>query len=114
PATLAPFVKSGQLRFIAVASPTRIKEWPDVPTITELFPDFAMNSWVVIVGPAGMPEPVVARLNQAAASALKDPAFEDQAKKLRWINHGGARSPREVQAFVEAGRREWANVINTI
>ena len=113
-AALEPFVKTGQVRGIAVSNPRRLEDWKDLPTVAETFPDFGMASWVVMVAPAGLAADIVQRLNRSAAIALKQPQYVQQVRKLRWINVDGPRTPQETGAFIRAGREQWAQVLKTI
>ena len=73
-ATSLPLVEGGNLRALAVTSEARIAQAPDVPTMVESgVPDFVSVSFTGVVGPAGMPAPVVARLNAVINEALKSP-----------------------------------------
>ncbi len=82
-ATVAALVRGGKAKLIGVATPARIPQFPDVPTISESgLPGFRFNSWFTIVAPAGTPKEIVARLHAEIAKALADPEvrakFEDQ------------------------------------
>ncbi len=111
---LEPFVKTGQVRGLAVSSPRRLEDWKDLPTVAETFPDFGMSSWVVMVAPAGVASDIIGRLNQAAANSLRQPAYITQVKKLRWINLDGPRTPQGTGDFIRAGREQWQGVLRTI
>lgn len=111
---LEPFVKSGQVRGLAVSSPRRLEDWKDLPTVAETFPDFGMSSWVVLVAPAGVPADIIGRLNQAAATSLKQAAYLAQVRKLRWINVDGPRTPQGTGDFIRAGREQWRGVLKVI
>ncbi len=111
---LEPFVKSGQVRGLAVSSPRRLEDWKELPTVAETFPDFGMSSWVVMVAPAGVPTEIIARLNQSAAFSLKQPQYILQVRKLRWINVDGPRTPQGTGDFIRAGREQWEKVLRTI
>ncbi len=66
-------IKAGQLRAIAVTSPTRSQLLPDVPTIAEVaVPGFNADTRYGLMIPAGTPEPIVARLNKELRAALSD------------------------------------------
>ena len=74
-----PHVKAGKLRVLAVLSEKRSPIFPDVPTIAESgFPGFEASVWYAVVGPAGMPAPVVARLHQEVQAALAAPDVRDR------------------------------------
>jgi tripartite-type tricarboxylate transporter receptor subunit TctC len=73
-APLAPHVKSGRVKLLAVTSKARAKALPDVPTLAELgFPFMDITQWFGAVAPAGTPAEVIARLAAAYNKALNDP-----------------------------------------
>jgi len=71
-----PFVKSGQMRAIALANSSRIPSAPDLPTTAELgYPKLLSGSISGLIGPAGLPKPIVDRLTQATGQALQNPSY---------------------------------------
>jgi len=75
-ASTLPFVKSGQLRALAVSTPNRLDALPDVPTAVESgFPAFSVTNWHGIIGPKGIPDDIVRKLNQVINDSLQDPAM---------------------------------------
>lgn len=68
-----PFLKAGRVRPIAVSSPTRTIQFPDVPAIAETVPGFELVSWFGSFAPAGTPRPILDRLNAEIRKALADP-----------------------------------------
>ncbi len=78
-ATMAQ-VRSGKLRALAVTSATRSEEMPDQPTMMEAgVPNFAGSPWFAVFGPAGLPRPIVDRLNREVGELLRAP---ETRKKL--------------------------------
>lgn len=78
--TLIGHIRSGKMRALAVTSAKRADDLPNVPTIAESgYRGFDAVTWFGIVGPAGLPRDIVARLNDDINKALKDPALQ---KKL--------------------------------
>lgn len=76
--TMAPFVKSGRLRMIAVLSEERSPAFPDVPTMRELgHPDLVVDTWYGLFAPAGTPPEIVARLNGEVNALLKLPEIQE-------------------------------------
>jgi len=72
-------IKTGKVRAIAVTSLTRSAAFPDVPTMDEAgVKGFDSNAWYGLLGPAGMPPEVVARINQAMAKAAEDKSLREQ------------------------------------
>lgn len=69
-----PLIEAGKLRALAQTGPKRMVSHPDVPTFGELgYPDVQFAAWATLVGPAGMPQPVVDKLARAFNETLKDP-----------------------------------------
>jgi len=62
--TIAPLMKSGKIRALAVTSTTAHSAFPDLPPLTSIAPGFAVAIWVGVFAPAGTPQPIVERLNQ--------------------------------------------------
>lgn len=70
-AVAASHVKAGALRAIGLSSTTRSPLLPDLPTIAEQgLPNYALDGWVAVAGPAGVPKPGVERAYQAVRSAV--------------------------------------------
>lgn len=79
-AAALPHIRSGKLRALGVTTPTRVAQLPEVPTIAEAgLPGYVAESWLGIFTPAGVPKPVVTRLQRELAVLGADPAF---AQKL--------------------------------
>ena len=77
----APFVEDKQVRLLAVTTPERAKSYPDVPTMNEL--GFrSLRSVQAIIGPAGMPEPIRGKLEEAFRAALADKTFQETMQRL--------------------------------
>ncbi len=78
-ATIAPLVRGGKLRLLGVAMKTRHPQFADAPPIAESgLPGFEFNSWFAMLGPAGTPREVVARLNAEVVKALADPEVREK------------------------------------
>ncbi len=78
----APYVESGELRLLASLGPKRYKMYPNVPT----FVDFGYKTWMAsphgIIGPKGLPAPIVEKLHNAFKEAMNDPGFLIVAKTI--------------------------------
>jgi tripartite-type tricarboxylate transporter receptor subunit TctC len=75
PAPLIPFVRSGKLNALAVSSAKHYFALPDLPTIAESgVPGFNVTAWQGLIAPAGLPDPILRRLNTEVVKILKDPA----------------------------------------
>lgn len=74
-----PYLKSNRVRALAVTGPKRNPAAPNIPTFKELgYSGFEGQQWYGIVGPANMPEPIVAKLNAELNKALATPEFSDK------------------------------------
>jgi tripartite-type tricarboxylate transporter receptor subunit TctC len=75
---MVPYIKSGKMKGIAVGSRKRTTQLPDVPTLSETFPGFEQISWFGILGPAGLPREVVARVHRETVRTLQAPEVRDK------------------------------------
>ncbi|SCK16945.1 Tripartite-type tricarboxylate transporter, receptor component TctC [Variovorax sp. HW608] len=73
-ASTLPFAKADKLRVLAVTTPSRLAALPDVPTTAEAgFPNYSVTNWHGIIGPKGIPQDIVAKLNKAINESLHAP-----------------------------------------
>ena len=80
--TALPHIQAGTVRALGVASAKRSPALPDVPTFVENGIAFEGDSWLAIMGPAGIPPDIAAKLNQEIAAALREPATQERLAKL--------------------------------
>jgi tripartite-type tricarboxylate transporter receptor subunit TctC len=107
---LTPQVKGGKLRALAVTSPERDAQLPDVPTMREAgFAQLETAGWQGLMGPAGMPRDVVAKLSAELGKTLARP--DVQKKLLDAATPVTLRGPDEFAAFVAAENKRWLPVI---
>jgi tripartite-type tricarboxylate transporter receptor subunit TctC len=71
--SLFTHLKSGRVRPLGVSSDKRVPQFPDVPAIAEFVPGYEFTAWVAAFAPAGVPRPVVDKLNDELRKALADP-----------------------------------------
>ncbi len=105
-----PNVKAGKLRVLAAATPERVAALPDVPTMAEQgVPNFTAYAWQGLVGPAGLPEPVVKKLAADLEATLKSPAVSQKILDMGVIPM--PMSSQDFKAYAEQERAAWADVI---
>jgi tripartite-type tricarboxylate transporter receptor subunit TctC len=75
---LAPYVRAGRLRLLAVTSPARAEQFPDVPAIAEVLPGYDSRGWFGYLAPAGTPAKIVALLNQEINRAMMHPDVKEK------------------------------------
>jgi tripartite-type tricarboxylate transporter receptor subunit TctC len=103
----------GTVRGLAVTSPQRAPSAPDIPTVAETLPGFAADTWFGIVAPAGMPRPVIDKLNAAARKALADPDTKKRYAEVGMTISGpGNSTPEELDTYIKAEIAKWAKVID--
>jgi len=109
-ASLLTWYKDGKLKILAVGSPERSPDAPDVPTFRELgYPEeFILTAWRVLVGPPNMPQPIVNRINEAVNKAYEDPDVRQKFKALGLEPTGG--SPETVAAMLRRESATWEQV----
>ena len=98
---VVPHLATGKIKILAVVELTRYPALPDVPTVAETVPGFEMSSWLGLFAPAGTPEPLIARLNEAIRTIITTEAVKE---KLASLGLAVAPStPGELAALVKEG-----------
>lgn len=105
-------VRAGQVKLIAVASPNRLLQFPDLPTVAETIPGFAALGWQVLLAPLGTPAPIISKVSADLAKVNNDPAF--QAKLGKVGSYTRAMTPEQVLAFVKKEQDTWLPVLDRI
>jgi tripartite-type tricarboxylate transporter receptor subunit TctC len=95
---IIPHAESGKVRILGVATSKRMPQLPKVPTISELYPNFALNAWNGFLAPAKTPQAIVDKLAQHVIAAARDPAIVAQLTKLG-IEPNGT-TPKEFSAQI--------------
>ncbi|MDB5847480.1 MAG: hypothetical protein JWP29_1232 [Rhodoferax sp.] len=105
-----PMIKGDKIRAIAVSSPTRLPELPNVPTFAEAgFPGFEVSGWYALYAPAKTPADIVARLSADLGKIMQMPDVDSKLKALAVKPAYG--SPQELGAFTEAEFTKYGKVI---
>jgi tripartite-type tricarboxylate transporter receptor subunit TctC len=99
--TSLPQVRAGGLHAIAVTSADRVETAPDIPTVAESgAPGFAVNSWIGLVGPIGMPRDIVDTLFQSLAEILHEPDVKEKLATAGLDIDGG--SPEKLSQQIRS------------
>ena len=108
--SISPHAKSGEVRALGVSGPRRSPAFPDLPTVAEAgVPGYEASTWSGVVGPAGMPKEIVAKLNAAINRAIATPAFVARFGAIGDEPAGG--SPEEFGETIRKDSAKWADVI---
>ena len=110
PSSIA-FIRSGQFRALAITSAQRSPQLPDVPTMAEAgIKDMVVTAWFGLFAPAGTPQEIVDKIQQATKKVLETPAIRD-----RFIEMGGTpggNTPAQFAAFVDRERENWKKTVD--
>jgi tripartite-type tricarboxylate transporter receptor subunit TctC len=106
-----PFIKSGQMRAIGVSSGKRASALPDVPTISEGgVPGYEAVGWNGMVGPAGMPAPVLEKVHATVVRIFQMPDVRGRLTSL--AADPQTTTPSEFAAYIKAEIGKWAKVVS--
>ncbi len=108
-ATAAPNIRSGKLKAIAVTTAQRSSALPDVPPVADTLKGFAIDTWWGLVAPAGTPDDVVARLNQAFVAALNAPETKTRFGTL--LAEPVSSTPAQFGAFMKSELAKYEKVV---
>jgi tripartite-type tricarboxylate transporter receptor subunit TctC len=111
--TVLGLIKDGRVKALATTEAKRSSVAPDLPTISEAaLPGYAAGLWFGILGPGGLPKPVVDKLSEATNAALKDPAVLKELQS-QGLNAAGG-SPDDFARFIKSETERWAKVIKSM
>ena len=105
-------VNAGSVKLIAVASPQRLPQFPDLPTVAETVPGFAATGWQVLVAPLGTPAPIIAKVEADLRRVVTDPDLQARLAKIG--SYSRAMSAAEALAFVQKEQQTWQPVLERI
>ena len=108
--TVLNHIRAGTLRAVAVASPRRLPQLPEVPTFDEAgLKGFEASSWFGVVAPANTPRAVITQLNTEIVRALREADMQNRFTGL------GARlagnTPEEFAAYIRSERAKWSKIV---
>jgi tripartite-type tricarboxylate transporter receptor subunit TctC len=108
--TSMPHVRAGKLRAIGISSPTRSPQAPDLPTIAESgLPGFSAVPWYGALGPAGLPRPIVNKVNSEITRALVQ--FDMQERFVAQGIDLQSSSPEQFGALIKSEVVKWRKVV---
>lgn len=108
--TAAPQIKAGRVRALAVTSPQRVPEFPDIPTIAESgYPGFDVTVWVGFMAPGKTPPAIVESLNREISKILAQPHVKQKVAEMGGVTV--PMSPAQFSSFVRAEIDKWGAVV---
>ncbi|HEY5900370.1 MAG TPA: tripartite tricarboxylate transporter substrate-binding protein, partial [Burkholderiales bacterium] len=95
---------------LAVTGAQRSHSLPDVPTMIEAgVPGYEVTAWTGVIAPAGLPRPILDRLNAAVNAAVNEPVAKERLAQFG--SEGGGGTPEEYAALIGRDSAKWAEVI---
>jgi tripartite-type tricarboxylate transporter receptor subunit TctC len=109
-ANAVPAAKAGQVKILAVLEPTRYEKFAGVPSMSEIIPSFRKpSSWFGFFGPAGLPAPIVSRLNAEIGKALNEPDVKQNFAANGYAVIGG--TPQQFADLLKDGIKRYGEII---
>jgi tripartite-type tricarboxylate transporter receptor subunit TctC len=110
PGTVQQYLPTGRLKLLAVVPPKRFSGTPNVPTLAESLPGYTpVTDWFGYFGPAGLPRPIVARLNGEIVKSLSMPDVRAKLENATMIIN--ASSPEELAALMKTEAPIYARIV---
>ncbi len=112
PSTSLALIREGKMRALAITSPARSQDLPDVPTMSESgLPDLTLEFWAGLLAPAGTPPAVIEKLSATVNDALRSPEMIASMTKLGFDTRIG--SARDFAAFIAQEIPRWAEIVKS-
>jgi len=102
-------IDAGKLKFIAVASEKRLKDYPNVPTITETMPGVTSITWMAVSAPPGTPKDITQKISDAIAQGFKQADMQGRILKLEATPLGT--TPERMREMIQESTDIWGPVV---
>jgi tripartite-type tricarboxylate transporter receptor subunit TctC len=103
-------IRGGTLTPVILTSPSRMQDFPDVPTFKELgYPEFTTTTWFSLSGPAGLPADIVQKVNREIANTMAKPEMQARMRQEGMVTE--ALTPDEFKKLVDRETSFWRPVI---
>jgi len=108
--SIAPHARAGSVRALGVSGARRSPGFPDLPTIAEAgVPGYEAGTWTGVIAPAGLPRPIIDKLNAAINRAINSTLFKERFAAIGDEPAGG--TPEEFAATIAKDSAKWADVV---
>ena len=112
PPTIKSHVNAGTFRVLGIASPTRSRLFPDVPTLAEQGYPISAGGYIVLAAPAGLPSPIADRLNAEVNKVLALPEVRQRILDIGYEPAGGTRE--QAASWIRSDLEKWLRLTNEI
>jgi tripartite-type tricarboxylate transporter receptor subunit TctC len=102
-------IDAGKLKFLAVGSTERLKDYPNVETLAETFPGLVADTWMGIAAPPGTPKEIVAKLSNAIGKGFQEPDVQERIRGLQATPFGS--TPEQMRDLIQKSLEQWGPVI---
>jgi tripartite-type tricarboxylate transporter receptor subunit TctC len=102
-------IDAGKLKFIAVASEQRLKDYPNVPTVAETIPGVTSVTWMAVSAPPKTPKDITEKISDAIGKGFKEPDMQAKIRKLEATPQGT--TPDGMRAMIQQSLDTWGPVI---
>ncbi len=102
-------IDAGKLKFLAVGSAERLKDYPNVETIAETFPGLIADTWMGIAAPPATPKDIVAKLSDAIGKGFHEPDVQARIRGLQATPFGS--TPEQMRDLIRQSLEQWGPVI---
>lgn len=107
-------IKAGKLRALAISTPQRLSQLPDVPTFVEVgIVGFDVTNWYSVMGPKGLPREIVDKINDAVRKSMADPTIRANLV-AQGVQFGGAQTPAEFSEFIKAELAKYQKLVKEL
>ncbi|MFN0301279.1 MAG: Bug family tripartite tricarboxylate transporter substrate binding protein [Burkholderiales bacterium] len=114
PATAGGFLKGGRVRFVALAGPSRLRSYPDIPTLGETGgpAELEVSAWIAFLAPRNTPAEIVSVINREVNRILGESDFKQRMDTFGF--HPTPATPAELSALIRADMKRNAELIKRV
>jgi tripartite-type tricarboxylate transporter receptor subunit TctC len=102
-------IDTGRLKFLAVGSRERLKDYPRVATIAETLPGVYADTWMAVAAPANTPKEIARKISDAIGQAFKTPELRARIQSLEAEPRGN--TPEQMREMIRLSEQFWAPVV---
>ena len=106
---MLPHLNGGKIKLLAVATPSRIPQAPDLPAVAETFPGFQFGSWNGFMAPAGTPKEIIDKLVEGSIEAVNTPSVKEKLVQSGIVP--GGTTPAQVAERFKADKQLFADAV---
>jgi tripartite-type tricarboxylate transporter receptor subunit TctC len=111
--SVAGHIKSGRLRALAVAGKQRSASYPDLPRLSELYPDLEVTPWLALFAPVGAPAAILNRLRAETGRLLADTETRERIRNLGGLEPY-VTTPEEFAALLRAEHAKYGQIVKAV